>query len=54
MCVTQYNIEYAAERILQKYAKYMNKTYVELKSKHQRFEIYFEWNPRLKGIESTS
>ena len=42
------------ERILNKIAKPVNKTYAGLKSTLQRFRIYFFRNPRLKGVESTS
>ena len=42
------------ERILNKTALPVNKTYTGLNSTLQRFRIYFFRNPRLKGVESTS
>ena len=45
-------IEYA-KKILDKIANPFNKTYTGWKSMIQGFQIYFAWNPKLKGIEST-
>ena len=43
-----------AEKILNRIAKYIRKTYAERKNMHQRFRTYFAGNLRLKDIESTS
>ena len=43
-----------AEQILNKIAKTFDGTYAVLKSKLQRFRIYFFRKPAMKGMESTS
>ena len=43
-----------AERIFDEILKSINKTYIESKFIFQGFRIYFVWNPRIKGIESTT
>ena len=47
------NVTQCAERIFNKIAKAINKTSAGWKYMPQGLRVYFVWNPRIKGIEST-